>query len=160
MTLDVICSQPLGTLRVGSWAELGDAAASVRTEVFVHEQGIAAELEWDDQDAVSVHVVLFSPQDTPVATARLLPSQAGVSLVGRVAVLASCRGQYAGVAVMKALMQEAHRRGDRALQLHSQQSAQGFYERLGFVVQGEPFDEVGIPHVTMGITNLQHIASR
>jgi predicted GNAT family N-acyltransferase len=157
MTLDAPCTQPLGTLRLGSWSELHDAASAVRTDVFVREQGIPAEMEWDAQDAVCVHVVLFTPPGTPVATARLLPSEKGVSLVGRVAVLSALRGQYAGVAVMRALMREAQRRGDNCLQLHAQQSAQGFYARLGFVVQGEPFDEVGIPHVTMALHDLGNI---
>lgn len=140
---------PAGTLRLGPWSALREAAGAVRTEVFVHEQGIPAELEWDEQDAICVHVVLFTLEGSPVATARLLPSQAGISLMGRVAVLQAMRGQHAGVAVMGSLIREAHRRGDRGLKLHSQQSAQGFYERLGFSVEGEPFDEVGIPHVTM-----------
>jgi predicted GNAT family N-acyltransferase len=50
---------------------------------------------------------------------------------------------------METLIEQARLRGDHALMLHAQQSAQGFYQRLGFAVQGEPFDEVGIPHVTM-----------
>ena len=154
MTTEFPCDRPPGMLRVGPWSALRDAAGAVRTEVFVREQGIPAELEWDEQDETSVHVVLFSPSGTPVATARLLPSQGGVSLIGRVAVLRHLRGQHAGVAVMRALMREAHRRGDHRLELHAQQSAQGFYERLGFRVQGEPFDEVGIPHVTMVLDDL------
>ncbi len=152
MTRDHPCRQPRGFLRVGPWSALKPAAGVVRTAVFVHEQGIAADLEWDEHDEVSVHVVLFSPDETPVATARLLPSQSGTSLIGRVAVLHAQRGQQAGVAVMRALLQEAQRRGDRCVKLHAQHAAQGFYAKLGFVVEGEPFDEVGIPHVTMALS--------
>jgi predicted GNAT family N-acyltransferase len=155
MTSERICHPSHGTLRLGNWSDLRDAAGAVRTAVFVHEQGIPAELEWDEQDALSVHVVLFSPLDTPVATARLLPSQQGVSLIGRVAVLATQRGQHAGLAVMRALIQAAQARGDHCVKLHSQQSAQGFYEKLGFGVEGEPFDEVGIAHVTMSLSLLE-----
>ncbi len=151
MTSDLPCLQPRGTLRIGSWSDVGTAAGVVRVAVFVHEQGIPAELEWDEYDDVSVHVVLFTPDQSPVATARLLPSQAGVSLMGRVAVLQALRGQLAGVAVMNALLQEARRRGDHCVKLHAQQAAQGFYAKLGFVVEGEPFDEVGIAHVTMAL---------
>jgi predicted GNAT family N-acyltransferase len=139
----------LGTLRVGSWSALQIPASTVRTAVFVHEQGIAADLEWDAFDALSIHVVLLHPADQPIATARLLPAQAGVGTIGRVAVLQPMRGLHAGVAVMEVLIEQARQRGDHALMLHAQQSAQGFYQRLGFAVQGEPFDEVGIPHVTM-----------
>lgn len=152
MTRVLTSDVPRGTLRVGAWSELRSAAASVRTAVFVLEQGIPAELEWDEHDEMSVHVVLFTPDDTPVATARLLPSQARIGLIGRVAVLSSMRGQRAGLAVMHALLHEARQRGDQCVQLHAQQSARAFYEKLGFVVEGEPFDEVGIPHVTMALT--------
>ena len=139
----------LGILHVGSWSALQPLASTVRTAVFVHEQGIDAELEWDEFDALSVHVVLLDSQSQPVATARLLPTKAGVSTIGRVAVVQSWRGRHAGVAVMQALMDVAKQRGDHGVMLHAQQSAQGFYDRLGFTVQGEPFDEVGIAHVTM-----------
>ena len=151
MTTERICDHPPGILRIGTWATLRPSAGAVRTAVFVHEQGIPVELEWDEQDEVSLHVVLFTPEQMPIATARLLPSQDGSSMIGRVAVLQPFRGQHAGIAVMRALLQAARNRGDRLVQLHAQQSAQGFYEKLGFVVEGEPFDEVGIPHVTMGL---------
>jgi predicted GNAT family N-acyltransferase len=140
---------PLGTLRVGPWSALQSLASTVRTAVFVHEQGIDADLEWDAFDALSVHVVLLDPAEQPIATARLLPAQAGVGTMGRVAVLKPMRGRHAGIAVMEALTEQARLRGDHALMLHAQQSAQGFYQSLGFAVQGDPFDEVGIPHVTM-----------
>jgi predicted GNAT family N-acyltransferase len=117
--------------------------------VFVKEQGIAPELEWDAMDALSVHVVLTLPSGDVVATARLLPSESGTGVIGRVAVMPAFRGRHAGFAVMRALMAAARRRGDHRVSLHAQQSAQGFYQRLGFEVLGEPFDEVGIPHVTM-----------
>lgn len=152
MTTETPCTQPRGTLRIGPWSDLSPDAGAVRTAVFVHEQGIPAELEWDEHDALSVHVVLITPDQTPVATARLLPAQAGISLMGRVAVLPAMRGQQAGVAVMQALLAAARHRGDHGVQLHAQQWAQGFYAKLGFVVAGEPFDEVGIPHVTMALT--------
>jgi predicted GNAT family N-acyltransferase len=151
MTTDRICDHPPGILRLGTWTTLRASAGAVRMAVFVHEQGIPVELEWDEQDERSVHAVLLTPAQSPIATARLLPSQAGNSLIGRVAVLKSFRGQHAGIAVMRALLQEARNRGDQIVQLHSQQSAQGFYEKLGFEVEGDPFDEVGIPHVTMGL---------
>lgn len=148
--------EPTGILHLGAWSALRESASRVRTEVFVHEQGIAAELEWDEMDERSVHVVLLDPLGQPVATARLLPSEAGVSVIGRVAVLQPQRGQHAGFAVMRALIQVAAERGDQAVRLHAQQSAEGFYQRLGFDTEGEPFDEVGIPHVTMVRSNLSN----
>lgn len=136
-------------LHLGSWAELGQAAAVVRLKVFVQEQGIAATDEWDAADAEAVHAVLLSAQGDSLATGRLLPAQDGVGHVGRVAVLRAQRGKGLGVLVMQALEQAARKRGDQALELSAQCSVQGFYERLGYVAQGPVYDEVGIAHIRM-----------
>lgn len=89
------------------------------------------------------------PQGQAVATGRLLPSEAGQARVGRMAVARTLRGQGWGRAVLDALVQAARARGDREVLLHAQSSAAAFYRRAGFVAQGEPFDEVGIAHITM-----------
>jgi YbgC/YbaW family acyl-CoA thioester hydrolase len=143
-------SRPLTTLRVGSWDELGVAASRVRTEVFVREQRIPAELEWDEADKSAVHAVIFNRLGIPLATGRLLRDEApGVGKLGRMAVHRSLRGTRLGRDIVAALSEAARARGDRELVLHAQRSAEGFYARLGFEVRGEPYDEVGIPHVTM-----------
>lgn len=138
--------------RVGSWPELGQHARMVREAVFVREQGIAQEDEWDAADADALHVVAFNGLGQAVATGRLLPQDdAGdaVAHVGRVAVRRPLRGAGHGQAVMAALEQVAAARGVRALQLNAQQSAAAFYRRLGYVAEGSPFDEVGIAHISM-----------
>jgi YbgC/YbaW family acyl-CoA thioester hydrolase len=143
-------SRPLTTLRVGSWDELGVAASRVRTEVFVREQRIPAELEWDEADKSAVHAVIFNRLGIPLATGRLLRDEApGVGKLGRMAVHRSLRGTRLGRDIVAALSEAARARGDRELVLHAQRSAEGFYARLGFEVRGEPYDEAGIPHVTM-----------
>ena len=119
---------PRPTLRLGDWATLGAEATTLRMAVFVQEQGIPAELEVDEMDALALHAVAYGPQGQAVATGRLLPAQAGQARVGRMA---------------------ARARGDREVLLHAQSSAAAFYRRAGFVAQGEPFDEVGIAHITM-----------
>lgn len=136
-------------LHLGSWAELGQAAALVRLKVFVQEQGIAAADEWDAADAQALHAALFSAQGDPLATGRLLPAHGGVSHIGRVAVLASRRGSGLGLLVMRALEQAARDRGDRSIVLSAQCSVQGFYERLGYVAQGQVYEEVGLAHIRM-----------
>lgn len=146
----------LTTLRVGSWAELGEAASRVRTEVFVREQRIPAEMEWDVADQTAVHAVVFNRLGMPLATGRLLrDEEPGVSKIGRMAVHRALRGTRLGHDIVSALTQAASQRGDRALVLHAQRSAEGFYARLGFEVRGEPYEEVGIPHVTM-VRSLGH----
>lgn len=136
-------------LTVGCWADLGSAASQVRTAVFVHEQNIPAELEWDVADHTAVHTVIFNPAGGPVATGRLLVHAQGVGRIGRMAVLSSLRGSGLGQQVLVALVQAARERGDAEVCLHAQTSAQGFYERLGFTPRGAVYAEVGIPHIEM-----------
>ncbi|MDP3252742.1 MAG: YbgC/FadM family acyl-CoA thioesterase [Hydrogenophaga sp.] len=138
-------------MRVGAWSELGDDAGAIRTAVFVQEQRIPKELEWDEADAVAVHAVAYNRLGRPVATGRLLPSAAGVGRIGRMAVDRTLRGSRLGRDVLFALMDAARARGDAELMLHAQQSAIGFYRRLGYQNRGEPFEEAGIPHQEMVI---------
>ncbi|MEO5795267.1 MAG: GNAT family N-acetyltransferase [Rhodoferax sp.] len=138
-------------LTVGSWADLGPAASQVRTAVFVLEQNIPAELEWDVADHTAVHAVIYNPAGEPVATGRLLVHAPGVGRIGRMAVLSSLRGSGLGQQVLEALVQAARARGDKEVCLHAQTSAQGFYERLGFSPRGDVYAEVGIPHIEMAL---------
>ncbi len=136
-------------LRTGGWSELGPDAQRVRTAVFVEEQGIAREDEWDAADAGCLHAVAYNRLGQPVATARLLPTQAGVAKLGRMAVHRVLRGTGVGRSLVRALTQAAQTRGDHCLRLSAQRSAQGFYQRLGFEAVGQPYDDVGIPHIDM-----------
>jgi YbgC/YbaW family acyl-CoA thioester hydrolase len=144
--------QPMLHTRTGTWNELSADAGAIRTRVFVQEQRIAAELEWDAADASALHAVVYNRLQQPVATGRLLQVRPGLGQIGRVAVHEVLRGGGAGQAVMHALVEAARRRGDTELMLHAQRSAENFYARLGFVARGEPFDEVGIPHIEMAMT--------
>ena len=141
--------QAITALRSGDWATLGEAAAAVRTAVFVEEQGIAREDEWDEADATAVHAVITNRLGQPVATGRLLQDSPGVGRIGRMAVLRPLRGSSLGEAVVAALEQAARARGDHEVRLSAQRSAEGFYRRLGYAPFGEPFEEVGIAHIGM-----------
>ena len=136
-------------VKTGSWSELGPDAQRIRTEVFVKEQRIPADLEWDEADHTSVHAVAYNRMGQAIATGRLLPAEDGASKIGRMAVHQVLRGMGFGEAVLRALAAEAQRRGDRRIALHAQRTARDFYARLGFEAQGEPFEEAGIPHITM-----------
>jgi predicted GNAT family N-acyltransferase len=136
-------------IEIGDWPLMQHAAQLVRTAVFVQEQGIAPEDEWDADDATALHAVLFDLDGQPVGNARLLQPSAGVAKVGRMAVLRPARGLGYGARLLKALLLEARRRGNKDVRLNAQRSAEGFYAAHGFEVVGEPFDEVGIPHVEM-----------
>ena len=134
---------------VGSWKQLGADAARVRRQVFVEEQKIPAELEWDADDEAALHCVAYNRLDQPVATGRLLAPEPGVAKIGRMAVHQVLRGGGLGRDVLLALAQAASQRGDRVVRLNAQRSAEPFYARLGFRCEGEPFDEAGIPHIAM-----------
>ena len=141
--------EPMVQVKTGNWQELGQDAGRIRTEVFVQEQRIPADLEWDEADATSLHAVAYNRLGQAVGTGRLLPPHEGESKIGRMAVHQVLRGRRVGEQLLRALADAAAQRGDRVLKLHAQRSAKDFYARLGFVPEGEPFEEAGIPHLTM-----------
>ncbi|MDF1856170.1 GNAT family N-acetyltransferase [Pseudooceanicola sp.] len=106
------------------------APHALRRAVFIVEQGIAEDEEWDDLDAGARHI-LARDGDTPVGTARLIVD-GSTGRITRVCVLDSHRGP-----------------GLTRAELSAQVQARGFYEALGFVAEGPDYDDAGIPHVTM-----------
>lgn len=135
----------MADVRLGSWDDLAEGARRIRLDVFVHEQGIPAELEFDSMEPLCVHALASAPGGAAVGTARLLPD----GRIGRVAVTREARGQGVGAMLLQRLMALARERGHQEVELSSQVSAQRLYERFGFRVVGAPFDECGIAHVTM-----------
>ena len=144
--------EPVTEVRTGDWATLGEGARAVREAVFVQEQGIAREDEWDEADHTAVHALVTNRLGMPVATGRLLAEGApgsGTARIGRMAVDPTLRSSGVGRQVVQALEQAARLRGDTRVVLGAQRSAEGFYARLGYAPYGEPYEEVGIPHVGM-----------
>ena len=141
--------QAMAQVRTGSWAELGTDAGAIRTEVFVREQRIPEDIEWDEADATSLHAVAYNRLGQAVATGRLLVSEGGVAKIGRMAVHRVLRGCGLGEQVLNALMDAARTRGDREVVLHAQHSAESFYAGLGYRPRGEAFEEAGIVHIDM-----------
>ncbi|MFC7116278.1 GNAT family N-acetyltransferase [Natronoarchaeum sp. GCM10025703] len=132
---------------VESMAEREDAYA-VRRTVFVDEQGVDEELEYDEHEDHATHFVAYDG-DEPVGAARLREPEDGLGKVERVAVLESRREQGVGEALMRAVEAEARAGGMTKLKLHSQTRAAGFYRSVGYERRGEEFEEAGIPHVKM-----------
>ncbi|HEX7435364.1 MAG TPA: YbgC/FadM family acyl-CoA thioesterase [Caldimonas sp.] len=141
--------KPMVEVRTGTWEALGREAGGIRTEVFVDEQKIPADMEWDDADAGAVHAVAFNRLGVALGTGRLLEHVPGVAKIGRMAVRQTVRGSSVGRAVLDALLLVARQRGDREAILHAQMSAAPFYARAGFSARGPEFEEAGIPHVEM-----------
>ncbi|MDH6144646.1 putative GNAT family N-acyltransferase [Kitasatospora sp. GP30] len=134
-----------------------DAAFEVRRAVFVEEQGIPAELEYDELDATSVHLLARDAGGAPLGTARLISGEQALALtgiadrvlLGRLAVLAVARGTGLGAALVGAVEEAGRALGAKECELHAQVVAMGFYERLGYRAQGPVYDDAGIPHRTM-----------
>lgn len=126
------------------WASMAPALEAIRREVFIVEQQVPEEMEWDADDAISVHALALL-DGHPVGCGRLLPD----GHIGRMAVRAPFRSTGVGRALLQALLAEARRRGMREVVLHAQMHALGFYEAQGFAADGPVFDEAGIPHRRM-----------
>jgi hypothetical protein len=130
-----------------NWSNALPLARAVRERVFIEEQGVPRELEWDDWDERSDHAVALDGGSNAIGTARLLPD----GRVGRIAVLGPWRGNGVGAALLRSLLQLAGERGMHEVRLHAQTHAVGFYRKFGFTVWGEEYIEAGIPHVEMSL---------
>lgn len=126
------------------WARLAADAKPIREQVFIQEQHISPEDEWDAQDAIALHFVVYLAGQA-VATARLLENHS----IGRVAVLKSQRGLGLGRVLMQHIIQLARQQYRPEVKLSAQVHAIPFYQSLGFYVEGESYLDCGIPHVDM-----------
>ena len=122
-------------------------ALAVRFEVFVDEQGVPRELEADEFDPLATHLVAIR-DDQVVGTLRML-AHGDAAKIGRVAVRAAARRTGIGGSLMERAAALARERGFAEIVLHAQVAVAGFYRRLGYVEEGDRFDEAGIPHIGM-----------
>ena len=134
-----------GRVELTDWTTTGSAIRAIRETVFIHEQGVPVELEWDGLDSACAHVLAWNNRGEAIGTARM--QQNGT--IGRMAVLKDWRGRGVGRALLQTLLDLATRRGLSRVTLSAQTHALGFYERAGFDVVGEPFIDAGIPHRKM-----------
>jgi predicted GNAT family N-acyltransferase len=128
-----------------SWASHGAKLREVRRIVFIEEQRVPAELEWEDQDQDAHHFLAINEAGQPVGCARLLPS----GQIGRMAVIETLRGRSIGERLLAAAVERARDLGMQRLFLNAQTQAEGFYRRAGFLPVGGIFMEAGIPHQRM-----------
>ena len=132
-------------IREVDWQEAQHELKRVREEVFIVEQHVPLEMEWDGLDPNARHVLAQSRNGEAMGTARLLPD----GQIGRMAVLKEWRGLGVGSALLEALLQMARTRGFSKVFLNSQTRAVAFYSRRGFEVASGEFMDAGIPHVRM-----------
>jgi predicted GNAT family N-acyltransferase len=136
-----------------------DAVFAVRRQVFVDEQSVPEELEYDELDLAADHFLALL-DGVPAGAGRLVvagsvpgadpgrePKATGV--LGRLAVGKAARGIGLGKLLVHAIEQRAAERGLAAVELHAQAHARGFYQQLGYAAYGGSFSEAGIEHINM-----------
>lgn len=127
------------------WQAAGTALAEIRRRVFIEEQSVPEALEWDGLDENAVHVLASDNANRPIGCARLLPQ----GKIGRMAVLPEWRGRGVGWTMLETLIALARTQGLSEISLSAQTHAIPFYERAGFQVCSEIYDDAGIPHRDM-----------
>jgi predicted GNAT family N-acyltransferase len=132
-------------IRLADWDRDREMIRRIRREVFIGEQSVPPDVEWDGRDEECLHVVAKSSNRDAIGTGRLHAS----GKIGRMAVLRPWRGNGVGSALLTRLVEEACRRRIDEVFLHAQSHALGFYQRAGFEAEGEEFMEAGIPHRLM-----------
>lgn len=123
-----------------------DDARLIRQLVFVEEQGF--ENEFDDIDESAYHLVIYQ-NDKAIATGRMYEQDQATMILGRIATIKECRKIGLGSKIVFTLENEAKRLGYLTTQLSAQQRAQGFYEKLGYQIEGDVYYDEWCPHVTM-----------
>lgn len=133
------------TVSMVCWQDGAPLLKEVREAVFIREQGVPAELEWDGLDEGCRHALAISHQGDAIGCGRILPD----GHIGRISVLPQWRKQKVGTAIMEALLDDARAHEHKQVDVDAQTHAVKFYRRFDFVEQGETFVDAGLPHVKM-----------
>lgn len=138
--------------RLADWERDHDLIREIRQVVFVVEQQVDPELEWDGEDQAAIHALAGLSENELVATGRLQKD----GKIGRMAVLSQWRKRGLGAVILRELIGAAHDIGLDSVYLHAQTHAMDFYSRHGFAAEGPEFDEADIPHRLMRRTLKEH----
>lgn len=133
---------------IQSWADAKQAAWPIRKRVFIEEQGVPEEMELDEFDLTAQHALAYLNSQC-IGTARLASLPGNIGRIGRMAVLPAHRSEGIGSQLLNALLTKGKAQGITRFELHAQLSAIPFYERFGFIAQGDIYDEAGIAHRDM-----------
>ena len=136
-------------ITISTWNEVKDFIKPIRVKVFVIEQHVPEELEWDEYDESAWHAVAKLNEQV-VGTGRLILDQSKAK-IGRMAIDKDSRGKGAASEILKALINLGKEKGAQEFILHAQTHAIPFYAKVGFEPNGPIFDEAGIPHVEMNL---------
>ena len=149
MTADTVT--PGIEIQIVDWHDQRDTLKAIRKSVFIVEQHVPEELEWDDRDTECTQFLL-TVDSIPVATARLTPE----GQIGRMAVLKNFRGKGFGSRLLATVIEQAKHAGHKQVFLHAQVSVIEFYQRHGFTACGDVFIDAGIEHRSMKLVFNNH----
>ncbi len=135
---------PVHAIKV-DWATHRDRLREIRARVFIEEQGVPKDLEWDGLDDDADHFIALNEAGVALGTARLLKT----GQIGRMAVIAELRGRGIGRQLLESAVSHAVALGMTRVFLHAQRHAEEFYRKSGFAPTGEQSIEAGIEHVEM-----------
>lgn len=133
------------TVSLVCWHDGEPLLRSIREAVFIREQGIPAELEWDGLDESCRHALALSHQGGAIGCGRMLAN----GHIGRISVLPQWRKQKVGTAIMEALLDYARAHDYKQVDVDAQTVAVPFYRKFGFAEQGKAFMDAGLPHIKM-----------
>ena len=131
-------------IRIADWSTDSEALSDIRRQVFIEEQKVPEDMEWDGLDESSSHYIALLNGKT-IGCARLKPD----AQIGRMAVLSGYRGRGIGSGLLHLIFKDAAKKNMQTLYLHAQVDAIPFYEKHGFSVRGKTFFEANIPHREM-----------
>ena len=133
------------TVSLVSWHDGEPLLKSIREAVFIREQRVPAELEWDGLDESARHALALSHQGDAIGCGRMFAD----GHIGRIAVLPQWRKQKVGTAIMEALLDYARAHDYKRVDVDAQTHALPFYRSFGFAEQGKEFMDAGLPHIKM-----------
>jgi predicted GNAT family N-acyltransferase len=133
------------TVSLVSWHDGEPLLKSIREAVFIREQSVPAELEWDGLDESARHALALSHQGDAIGCGRMFAD----GHIGRIAVLPQWRKQKVGTAIMEALLDYARAHDYKQVDVDAQTHALPFYRSFGFAEQGKEFKDAGLPHIKM-----------
>lgn len=133
------------TVSLVCWHDGEPLLRSIREAVFIREQGIPAELEWDGLDETCRHALALSHQGGAIGCGRMFAN----GHVGRISVLPQWRKQKVGTAIMEALLDYARAHDYKQVDVDAQTVSVPFYRKFGFAEQGKTFMDAGLPHIKM-----------
>ena len=133
------------TVHLITWHDGEPLLRAIREKVFMQEQGVSAELEWDGKDDKCHHALALTANGEAIGCGRITAD----GHIGRVAVLPEWRMKHIGTAILELLVDYARTQNYPQVELNAQVQALPVYKKFGFEAEGEEFLDANIPHRKM-----------